>query len=496
MKIVTYARVSTVGQERKGQSLPNQERAFCDFIERGGHVRLKAYQESASAGTIAGRSAFSQMLDELPRLKPDAVVVDTLDRFTRNLRDGLNVIEQLRGHGVGLLPIDWRREQPISVDDDRDWCDVVDEFTGAERERRRISRRIRRSFDGRRERGATTVNHTAFGIKKVGDHLAPDPETAWVVRDIDRRILEGQSRSQIALWASNVSSSTITSQDAIYHIVKNKHYVEAGVRSAETQRRLDTKMREFARRFAKAGTHGHALTGVIACGRCLDLGYRPEESLMCGLWFKRNQCSAISCRRGRHSDFHVFAHRVEPLFVEFLTRWRAPDALKNWADEPATGEVGAKAEALKRRLSDIEQREARIKARRDAAFDMAADRSRAIVSQARKALLEIEQDERALAVERQAVSGELAAVPTPRPRDLNEVQALLDSAAETYWALTMTERNELARALCAALGSNPRVDRRGKLSKTLCLMWPEVVEFETTMANTALGMPARQHACS
>jgi len=489
MKIVTYARVSTVGQERKGQSLPNQERAFKDFIDRSGHVRLQAYQESASAGTIAGRAEFSRMLADLPRLKPDTVVVDTLDRFTRNLRDGLNVIEDLRGHGVGLLPIDWRREKPINVDDDRDWCDVVDEFTGAERERRRISRRVQRAYEGRRERGATTVYHPGLGLKKVGDRLEPDPETAWIINDLDRRLLENQSRSQLAVWIRNVSGGRVTSRDAIYHIAHNCSFVAAGVRSQETQSRLNAFMAEMSRRFGGAKrVADHSLTGVILCGRCLDMGRPPSKSLLAGTWLKTNGKRSLLCHGRGHPSFYVTSDTVEPLFVDFLKRWLAPDTLARWEDEPALGELAAKTAALNRRLSDIEQREARAKARRDTAFDMAADKSRAIASQARKALLEIERDERALDVERQALAGELAAMPAARPRDLDEVQGLLDSAAETYWELPLRERNELARALCLALGSHPRVDRRGKFSTTLRLTWPELAAFETSQLRSEAAL--------
>jgi len=110
---------------------------------------------------------------------------------------------------------------------------------------------------------------------------------------------------------------------------------------------------------------------------------------------------------------------------------------------------------------------------------MAADRSRVVASQARKALLEIERGWPALAVERQALTGELAAIPEVRPRAVSDVQALLDSAADTYWQLSASERNELARSFCSALGSHPRVDRDAKRRTNLRLAWPELAAFET-----------------
>jgi len=479
MKIVTYARVSTIGQERKGQSLPNQERAFLDYLERHDDLRLRAYSESASAKSVAGRAEFGRMIADLAELKPDAIVVDNLDRFTRSLREGLNILEDLRGHGVGLMPLDWQRRTPINVDDDRDWGEVVEEFTLAERERRKIGRRVKRAYEGRRERGATTVYHPAFGLLKRGDHLVPDPDNAWIIQEADQRRLQGESMRCIVNWIGAVTPGKLKTPKGLQHIQLNTNFVTAGVRTPEVQQQLNLIYARTSSKYGRISPHAHELTGVIACSRCLKLGYAAEKSLLWGVWMKTNQKKMLVCRRRRHPDFYVTTDRVEPMFVEFLDQWQAdPATLERWAADVDMTASAAKAHALKRRLSDLEQQQAALKARRDAAFDMVANDSRALANQARKALLEVEQDERTLHVQMQALTAELSAVALPRRRDPAEMAQLLSRTRETYAMATAAERNELARALCAALGSNPCAVRTGRLYNSIKLEWPEVCLFE------------------
>jgi DNA invertase Pin-like site-specific DNA recombinase len=478
MKIVTYARVSTVGQERKGQSLPNQERAFSEHIKRSGDVRLRAYQESASGKSIEGRAEFSRMIRELPELKPDAIVVDTLDRFTRNATDGLVTVRALRGHGVALLPLDWHRAAPINLDDDRDWQEIYDEFGAAEREHRRISRRVRRSYEGRRERGATTHSHPPFGLRKVGDRLEPHPETAWIIRDLDAKYLAGEGQLPMTVWLRTVTAGKIGSRRGIGNLLSNRTFVSAGLRAPDTQAAIDARRRFLASNFSSFTMHDNALTGVVACGRCLDRGQPMNRSLMCATFQKSNNTAAILCHGRGHANFYVTVDLIEPLFAKFLERWQAPSTIERWAFEPTADEHGKKIQDLNRRLSGIEQREAQVKSRRDAALDLLSDPSAAMKKQGKKALLELESDERSLGVERGLILGEIAATPAPVVRQPEDVAVMLNGLVETYWALELKERNELARALCYTLGSHPRVNRDAKKPSTISLTWPELAAFE------------------
>ena len=88
-----YARVSTKGQERDGNSLEGQEaklkEAGCD----------KIIKESFT-GTKMMRPKFTSLLSKLKA--GDTLVVCKLDRFARTAREGLEVVEDLMARGVSV----------------------------------------------------------------------------------------------------------------------------------------------------------------------------------------------------------------------------------------------------------------------------------------------------------------------------------------------------------------------------------------------------------
>lgn len=91
--IYGYARVSTRGQLRDGNSIESQEQqlraAGCDEV----------YAESCT-GTRMDRPVFSGLLDRL--VSGDRLVVVKLDRFARTTSGGIATIRELLGRGVSV----------------------------------------------------------------------------------------------------------------------------------------------------------------------------------------------------------------------------------------------------------------------------------------------------------------------------------------------------------------------------------------------------------
>ncbi|MDE2106509.1 MAG: recombinase family protein [Patescibacteria group bacterium] len=462
MRVVSYARVSTVGQESRGQSLPNQERAFTSWLERTGHVRIAAYREAASAGTVDGRAEFGRLLADLPTLQPDAIIVDTLDRFTRDLRGGLNLLDELRGHRVGLLPLDWARERPIDVDEDRDWQDVVEEFTGAERERRRIRRRVLRAYQGRLERGATFTNRLAYGLARRGDHLEPGP-AAWVIAEIDRLFLEGGSVQDVYAWVRASAPDAWGTRNGVHRALRCRSYVTAGVRAPETQAAIDQRLVLARDRYGRQDSHGHALAGVVACGLCVELGFARESSLMSGHAVSNRQQPRLDCTRtgnGRLPFRHarLWTALAAPLELDFRESLRRavaePAALARMmaAPEPARARSARKRAAVDRQLEEIA-------ARRAAALDLAGERSPGVRRQVAQALEEIDRQERAALAVRDRLRREAANQRGASPQEVIDLAGTLLAAWEVADARA---KNRLARLYCSALGVWPVATRRGR----------------------------------
>lgn len=88
-----YARVSTVGQARDGNSLDSQEEqlrnAGCDEI----------YHDSFT-GTRMERPAFTELTERLQ--SGDRLVVTKLDRFARNVAGGIESIRELLNRGISV----------------------------------------------------------------------------------------------------------------------------------------------------------------------------------------------------------------------------------------------------------------------------------------------------------------------------------------------------------------------------------------------------------
>lgn len=91
--IYGYARVSTRGQARDGNSLEDQER---QLIDNGCE---EIYHDSFT-GTKMDRPAFTELYG---RLKAgDKLVVTKLDRFARTAGDGIKAIDELLKRGVSV----------------------------------------------------------------------------------------------------------------------------------------------------------------------------------------------------------------------------------------------------------------------------------------------------------------------------------------------------------------------------------------------------------
>jgi DNA invertase Pin-like site-specific DNA recombinase len=89
--IYGYARVSTTAQSRDGNSLEAQEQ---QLLSSGCQQIIK----ESYTGTKADRPQFKKLLAQLQ--PNDTLVVTKLDRFARNVRDGLEIVQQLIDKGI------------------------------------------------------------------------------------------------------------------------------------------------------------------------------------------------------------------------------------------------------------------------------------------------------------------------------------------------------------------------------------------------------------
>lgn len=88
-----YGRVSSKGQELNGNSLEDQKNKLIEAGCAEEDIVLEVY-----TGTRMDRPKFTKLVEELE--VGDTLVVCKLDRFARTVREGLEVVEDLKNRGI------------------------------------------------------------------------------------------------------------------------------------------------------------------------------------------------------------------------------------------------------------------------------------------------------------------------------------------------------------------------------------------------------------
>ena len=102
MKTALYLRVSTEDQAKEGYSLEVQRETLEAFIKREGLEAYKVYSDDGISGATTNRPELTTLLADAKSGKFGLVLVAKIDRFSRNLRDLLNLVDELCSYGVGF----------------------------------------------------------------------------------------------------------------------------------------------------------------------------------------------------------------------------------------------------------------------------------------------------------------------------------------------------------------------------------------------------------
>jgi DNA invertase Pin-like site-specific DNA recombinase len=97
--VAIYARVST-----SDQTCENQKRELTQWAERAGHEVVKIFEDAGISGTKGRdkRRGFDALLKGAVRREFDMIAVWSSDRLGRSMPHLLEVLQTLRGSGVGL----------------------------------------------------------------------------------------------------------------------------------------------------------------------------------------------------------------------------------------------------------------------------------------------------------------------------------------------------------------------------------------------------------
>lgn len=97
-RLIGYTRVSTEEQVKESNSLPSQRLVIETWVQARGHTLLDVACDAGKSGTLAPtkRQALCSALGRIHAGKADALIFAKLDRFSRQLRDVLWLMEDAK----------------------------------------------------------------------------------------------------------------------------------------------------------------------------------------------------------------------------------------------------------------------------------------------------------------------------------------------------------------------------------------------------------------
>jgi site-specific DNA recombinase len=192
MKTALYLRVSTEDQAKEGYSLEVQREVLEAFAKREGLEVYKVYSDDGISGATTNRPALTALLADAKSGKFGLVLVSKLDRFSRNLRDLLNLVEELCSYGAGFKSAG----EPFDTTTSAGKLMFQQLGSFAEFERNRIAERVFPGMvKGVQQGNWQGARYAPYGYSynKVAKLLEIAPDEVEVVRRIYALYLEGKS---------------------------------------------------------------------------------------------------------------------------------------------------------------------------------------------------------------------------------------------------------------------------------------------------------------
>jgi site-specific DNA recombinase len=194
-KAAIYTRVSHVNQVEDGSSIENQTeklKAFCAYNDY--EIVAELSDAGISGRKFINRQNFMKMMALAENKKIDVVVVYSLSRFGRNLKDTLTWIEYLDKNGVAFYTQDFQAD--TSTSHGKLMLQMIAAF--AEFESNQRSELITSVMGHLKTTGKVYCGPTPLGFVKDGDILKPQDNELSIVRRIFKLKEDGVSYKCIA----------------------------------------------------------------------------------------------------------------------------------------------------------------------------------------------------------------------------------------------------------------------------------------------------------
>ncbi|MCL1903706.1 MAG: recombinase family protein [Oscillospiraceae bacterium] len=228
MRVAVYARVSTLNTQQTSSQVI-QEKYYEDFVSRQkGWELVNIYSDEGISGTsLKNRDAFKQMIEDCQKGGIDLIVVKSVSRFTRNVKDGRASIDMLTDLNppVGVW---FENERIYSLSNDRAF--ILDLMMSlAAEESRAKSAAMEISLKMRFEHQILLTPPLLGYDNDENGELIVNEDEAKIVKLIFRMYQRGYSTKDIAekltaLGLSTKAGNKIWSQGSVLGILQNEKH--------------------------------------------------------------------------------------------------------------------------------------------------------------------------------------------------------------------------------------------------------------------------------
>ena len=104
-KVIGYIRVSTEYQKLKENSINNQIKSIIDYCDNDNMCLIDIFEDNGVSGMNSDRNGLNQLFDKVKKDNIDMVIVYSLSRLGRKLKDVIGFVEMLDKHNVQFVSL-------------------------------------------------------------------------------------------------------------------------------------------------------------------------------------------------------------------------------------------------------------------------------------------------------------------------------------------------------------------------------------------------------
>lgn len=225
-RVAAYARVSTQ-KENQEDSFETQVKYYETLIKSNPNWTFtKVYSDRGCSGVSAQkRPGFMEMVQDGAYKAFDILLVRSISRFARNVKEAQIYCRELKFHGIEVR---FERERISSTDPSTEMAlNLL--AACAQEESRSISERTKWSIHKLQEQGVLHIGNKALGYEEVDGVLTPNDE-AWVVKEMFERYGSGERMGEVAETLNRrgfrrKKSHKKLTRNHVSYILKNPIYV-------------------------------------------------------------------------------------------------------------------------------------------------------------------------------------------------------------------------------------------------------------------------------